>query len=351
MSTPFPTLMAEAPEPWRWPVPPFSWRHRAPPGLDVAQPCRIEGPVGTPVVGELLGFDSVARTLRFRSSPDGLSVSLAFNRMRRLTLTDPLQPAMSIAGAPVERVPSAAQEREYRLQGADGRPPLTGRTAGQVETSDGLYLYTPVEDEMSLQRVFVPRTAYSRCEYGPSAQEVAAQMWIASPRELLVAIDRQERMPVLPLGQSLLALGLLTPAQLERELARPRTDVPLGEALVKAGMITRSDLQTALAHKMGYPLVDLARFPIDPRATAKLPQRIAIKARVMPLLLDGDRLIVAVDKPARVQKLRMNHAFMHSNIAPVLASKTQLLTIIDGLTNDVWSERSVERQRFFSTTV
>jgi hypothetical protein len=29
-------------------------------------------------------------------------------------------------------------------------------------------------------------------------------------------------------------------------------------------MITKADLQTALAHKMGYPLVDLARFPIDP---------------------------------------------------------------------------------------
>ena len=30
------------------------------------------------------------------------------------------------------------------------------------------------------------------------------------------------------------------------------------------------DLQTALAHKMGYPLVDLTRFPIDVLAARKL---------------------------------------------------------------------------------
>lgn len=351
MLTPFPTLMEEAPEPWRWPEPPFPWAHRAPPALDMAQPCRIEGPVGTPVAGELLGFDPVARTLTFRSSPDGLSVTLAFNRIRRLTLTNPLQPAAPIGGAPVERVPSAAHERDYKLQAADSLPPLIGRTAGHVETSDGLYLFTPVQAEMSLQRVFVPRTAYSRCEFGPSAQEVAARIWIASPRELLAAIERQERMPVLPLGQSLLALGLLTPAQLERELGSRRADLPLGESLVKAGMITRADLQTALAHKMGYPMVDLARFPIDPRATAKLPQRIAAKAHVMPLLLDGDRLIVAVDKPARVLKLRTNHAIAHRNIVPVLASKMQLLMFIDRLTNDVWSDRAAERPGFFATTL
>jgi hypothetical protein len=289
--------------------------------------------------------------LTFRTSPDGQPVSLAFNRIRRLTLTNPLQPATSMSGAPVERVPTAAQERDYKLQATGTLPPLTGRTAGHVETSDGLYLYTPVDDEASLQRVFVPRTAYARCEFGPSAQEVAARMWIASPRELLVAIERQERMPVLPLGQSLLALGLLTPTQLERELARPRGEVPLGEFLVTMGLISRSDLQTALAHKMGFPLVDLARFPIDPKAVARLPQRIAEKARVMPLMIDRDRLIVAVDKPGRVLKLRTNFGYAHINVVPVLASKAQLLLALDRLKGDVWSGHAAETHGFFATTV
>ena len=152
---------------------------------------------------------------------------------------------------------------------------MTGRTAGYVEAAAGLYLFTPVDEEAALQRVFVPRCAYSHCEFGPSAEEIAARLWIGSPAELLDAIERQERMPVLPIGQSLLALGLLTQAQLDRELAKPVGDRPLGEALVAAGLISHTDLHTAIAHKMGYPMVDLTRFPVDPAAVAKVPKDIA----------------------------------------------------------------------------
>jgi hypothetical protein len=352
-STPFPTLFAEAPERWQWPIPPFAWRHRPGPGCNEIQPCRIESPMGTPVEGEMLGFDPVARTLNFRTSAQGPVVELPFSRFRRLTLTQPLQPVVPIAGMPVERVPAAAQEREYRLQtsGLSAVPVINGRTAGRIETPDGLYLFTPVEEEASLLRVFVPRCAYTRAEFGPSAEEVAARMWIASPGELLAAIDRQQHMPILPLGQSLLKLGLLTEAQLGRALAGQGREVPLGESLVAAGMISRADLQTALAHKMGYPLVDLSRFPIDPKALAKLPPRIAVGFRIMPLMLKGERLIVAVDKPARVIKLGAVHAIAGVTVVPVLASRMQILLAQERLSHDIWAGHVSERLGFFATTV
>lgn len=350
-STPFPILFTEAPERWQWPLPPFAWRHRPGPGCDEAQPCRIESLVGTPVEGEMLGFDPVRRILRFRSSATGPVVELPFARFRRLTLTEPLQPIVPVAGMPVERVPAAAQERDYRLQANGTAPVLSGRTAGRIETPDGLYLFTPVEDEASLVRVFVPRSAYTRCEFGASAQEVAARMWIASPAELLTAIERQQRMPILPLGQSLLALGLLTPAQLERALAGQPGNLPLGESLVVAGLISRADLQTALAHKMGYPLVDLARFPIDPKAMAKLPPRIAVGFRMMPLMLHRGRLIVAVDKPARVIKLGTVHAIAGVTVVPVLASRMQILLAQERLSSDIWSAHVSERTGFFASTI
>ena len=88
--TPFPTLIDDVPARREWPIPPFAWRHRAAPGNDEAQPCRIEGPVGTPIEGEMLGFDPTARTLTFRSSAAGPIVELPFARFRRLTLTAPL---------------------------------------------------------------------------------------------------------------------------------------------------------------------------------------------------------------------------------------------------------------------
>ena len=298
----------------------------------------------------MLGFDPVAGSIRFRTTAAGPEVTLPFSRFSRLTLTTPLEPAQKTPGAPVERVPAAAQEREYRLKSNTRVQPLTGRSAGHVSTAHGLYLFTPVADEASLLRVFVPRWAYTTCEFGASAEEVATMRWCATPEALLEAIEHQQRMPMAPIGESMLALGLLTTGQLERALQRQTADRPLGESLVADGMISRADLQTALAHKMGFPLVDLTRFPIDPAAVAKLPHRIALGYRAMPVLLDKERLIVAVDKPSRAIKLSALQAYAQLSVVPVLAPRTQIMLALERLSNDVWSQNVAHRPTFFATT-
>ena len=217
--------------------------------------------------------------------------------------------------------------------------------------SEGLYLFSPAQDDGALHRVFVPRSAYSRCEFGASAEELAARHWIASPAKLIEALGQQERAPVQPLGQALLALGLLTQAQLDRALKRSGDKVALGEALVDAGLLSRGDLQTALAHKMGFPLVDLERFPLDPQALALLPRRLAISHRVLPLMLDKERLIVAVDRPGRVLKLRQLDAYAQMPIAPVLALKSQILVALNRQSGDGWNLNVSERVNFFATTI
>ncbi len=142
-------------------------------------------------------------------------------------------------------------------------------------------------------------------------------------------------------------------AQLERALTRQAAlrDVPLGEMVVNDGLISRTDLQTALAHKMGYPLVDLTRFPIDPKAAAKLPQRIATGLRMMPLLLVRDQLIVAVDKPARVMKLKGVNAMTGVTVTPVLASRMQIMLAQDRQKNDIWSSHVADKLPFFASTI
>ena len=121
-----------------------------------------------------------------------------------------------------------------------------------------------------MRRAFVPREAYIKVTFGPSVEERAAARWISAPDVLLLAIERQRSMPVLPIGEALLNLGLVTPAQLDRALELQRGDVPLGEMLVSSGVISRSNLETAIAHKMGYPLVDLTRFPVEEAAARML---------------------------------------------------------------------------------
>lgn len=349
--TPFPTLTLDVQDSWQWPLPPLAWRPLPLPMIGVAQPCRIESLADKVVVGDMLGFDPGERKLLLRTASGGPTGFLAFAGFRRMTLTDPLRPAPLSDGAPRERVPGIAQERDYTLHApaATTRSALTGRTAGYVEAAEGMYLFTPVEGDMALQRVFVPRSAYATAEFGASAEEVASRLWIGSPSELLEALERQSSQPVLPLGHSLMALGLVTQKQLDHALAMPRGSLPVGERLVKEGLVSAADLKTALAHKMGHPLVDLRRFPIDPAAMALVPQRVAANLGVMPLMLDRGRLIAAVETPARTAELRDLQVYVERPVVPVLAPRSQILTALYRLSEDAWKEYVAERLAFAPT--
>lgn len=350
-STPFPELIDEAATVNVWPSPPMTWRHAPMPDDGTAQPCVVESHSGTQVEGELLTFDIKAQTIGFRSSVERPVMTLPFLRFRRLTLTTPLAPAPRRPGAPVERVPVAAQVREYRLS-LHGKVLMTGHTAGHIAVDKGLFLFTPVDEDLSLQRVFVPRTAYSSLWLGPSAEEVAAEQWVATPEALLAAIERQKSKPVPKLGRALLDLGLLTQGQLKRALDEQYDGRPLGQFLVDSGVISRYDLQTALAYKMGYPYVDLTRFPIEAEAAKLMPLRVSLRARAIPLMLRGKRLIVAVDNPSRVVKLSSLRAFSELSLVPVLAQKSQILLALSGATsNDAWAQNVFTHLEFFPTTI
>ncbi len=299
----------------------------------------------------MLGLDPPAGHLSFRSASDGPALTLPFSRVRRLTLVSPLRSFDQAGRSLAERVPSAAHERDYRVHWAGQASCDTGRTCGHLETPDGLFLFIPGNDDHSLVRAFVPRAAYSRCEFGLSSQDIAAEHWIADPRELLKAVDRQQRMPVLPIGQALINLGMVTREQIDHALALPMGDTPLGERLVQIRVISNADLQTAIAHKMGYPFVDLTRFPIDLAVARKLSLRMAVMHRALPIMLDGDRAIVAVDRPSRTHQLQTMFGLATFKVVPVLASKGQILLALSALADqELWHENVPIRAEFFSTT-
>src|SRR5574337_1486592 len=84
-------------------------------------------------------------------------------------------------------------------------------------------------------------------------------------------------------------------------------------------MITRSDLQTALARKMGYPLVDVTQFSAESDALSKLPYLVASKVPALPLMLRGGRLIVAVEDPSRPDLIDDLEFAAQVKVVPVLA--------------------------------
>ncbi|MBK1689272.1 pilus assembly protein PilB [Rubrivivax gelatinosus] len=123
---------------------------------------------------------------------------------------------------------------------------------------------------------------------------------VASIEDLAQAIDDQARMPMVRIGEALIALGFITPRELDLALEQQKKErgVALGQLLVREGVVTQADLQTALARKMRYPLVDAANFPVDPRALQRLPFAIAQRLSALPLMLHGGRLVVALEDPS-----------------------------------------------------
>ncbi|NWG73445.1 MAG: hypothetical protein HXY24_02350, partial [Rubrivivax sp.] len=267
-SQPFPQLFDILPQEERWPLPPFGWDHEAVDDFAI-QPCRLQLRTGRDVDGELVAFEAAAGRVQFRHPQSQKIVPVAFDLLRSVTLTRPLVP-MAHAGS----VPTPEHERDFRVDFVDGSS-LSGTTVGKVESAFGVFLFPPVDVDASVVRVFVPRSALLRVEFGQTTLEKAASRWIRDPRELIAAIERQDKAPVLPMGQALLNLGLATPGQIGRALAEqtPERTKPLGEALVDAGIVSPIDLEAALAHKMGYPLVDVEHFPVDPAATRRLTLR------------------------------------------------------------------------------
>jgi hypothetical protein len=224
-----------------------------------------------------------------------------------------------------------------------------------VQMDCGLFLFAPLDDGAAVQRVFVPREAIGSLHFGKSAEEHAAERWVATAEALFAALAAQKTATIKPLGDSLLDLGFVTRGAIERIVSEQGAarEIPLGEALVAKGLLERADLQTALAHKMGYPLVDLTRFPIDIAAARKLSQKAMIEHSALPLMQHGDQLIVAVDDLAQVPRLQALQALAGLKVVPVLASRGRIALALAALPQrmgtDRWSDNVPQQLKALST--
>ncbi len=338
-----------------WPAPPFAAYPQAV-GQRPGEACEIVGLNDKCMQGRLIFFVPDEGLMQVQVPPARTTMVLRFNQFKSLRLLSPL-------AASLRPEPGAGQQDAHALM-LDHRPrnayrvaltaggELAGQTIGHLESPHGLFLFPPVDEQDSVERLFIPREAYSGLQLGERIGDVLlahrsatpAQIAAAvheqqamrsqrlgdilvtrqllTPEQLMAAIAQQASMPMVRIGDALLSLELITRAQLDEALAQQAGDrsVPLGEVLVRMGAVTREDLQTALARKMGYPLVNLARFQAEAEAVRRLPFAMALRLRVMPLLLRDARLIVALDDPAQRREALEEVEFVaQMKTVPVLA--------------------------------
>lgn len=106
-----------------------------------------------------------------------------------------------------------------------------------------------------------------------------------------------------PLGQLLLAKGLIQPEQLERALdeqKRMNNQKLLGEILIEHSFCTEDQITEALAEAYGVPYARISPRVCDPKVISLLDKAFLEKHQVLPLFLVEAMLTVAVSEPANV---------------------------------------------------
>jgi len=102
------------------------------------------------------------------------------------------------------------------------------------------------------------------------------------------------------LGEALVLRGLIAPPLLERVLVAQQQSKPrrlLGRMLVDACVITEQQLDNTLAEWLGLQVVDPRTLQPEPQALQAVPQAVAEREGVLPLMVRDDTLVVAVPDP------------------------------------------------------
>jgi type II secretory ATPase GspE/PulE/Tfp pilus assembly ATPase PilB-like protein len=316
--------------------------------LGTSEPCSILGLNDKSFNARMAQFDSTVGVATVFVPPARAPMQLRFGQFQRLTLTEPSLPSSNgVNAAPgwSERVPG---DTEFQVQLANGKS-HSGRTIGHVENERGLFLFPPAGDAGHVLRVFYPRSAYRRIDFGPRLGDVLVSQHTLSPNQLQEALAEQQRIrnlklgdmlvevrlithaqlgqalelqsrtPMLRLGEALIALRILTQEDLAQAL-RSQTqnrNLPLGELLVNHGVISREELREALEIKRAQMPADAAPAPAakagsppGPAGPAKTERQSIGEVLMSQHVTKPDQLLAAIEAQSRMPMVRIGEALI-----------------------------------------
>ncbi len=132
------------------------------------------------------------------------------------------------------------------------------------------------------------------------------------------------------LGESLLEKGLITEEQLRQaEIEAKASSKPLRKILTEKGLISEEDLTAFLSQEFDLPLVDLTNYLIEPEIIDLIPESLARKHLLIPILKIGNDLTVAMVDPLDVFALDELHMKTGLSIEPALATETEVKKALD----------------------
>ncbi len=131
------------------------------------------------------------------------------------------------------------------------------------------------------------------------------------------------------LGEILIERGLIDVDQLNAALSHQRQwGMRLGTALVAKGFIAEGTLTRVLSESLGFPMVDLAKVVVDPKALSLVPRRICEQHDVLPLATKEGKgrkvLLLAMADPLNAAVIDEIGFTTDTNVKPAIAQISSL---------------------------
>ncbi|MEO3935334.1 ATPase, T2SS/T4P/T4SS family [Dermatophilaceae bacterium Soc4.6] len=133
---------------------------------------------------------------------------------------------------------------------------------------------------------------------------------------------------------ALLSAGMSREALREATTKARHTGRPLQSILVEDRVITEFEMASAVAEAYGLEPLDLANYPLDPKAMDRVPLAIARRHRMLAVAIDGDVIVVAVADPGNVLALDDIRSATGLTVKPVVASAEELTRLLNRYTRD-----------------
>jgi len=229
-------------------------------------------------------------------------------RLRDFTLRVPgLLRTMPAADAPSDHDHKAAEGSEARL--------------GELLVRDGLVTDTQLEAALRLQA--------ASASYVPIGHVLVAHRFI-SRKTLIVTLRRYGK--AARLGEVLLKAGHITVEQLEEGLELQRgTPLRIGQMLVRLGWLRETTMRDALCTQLQINFVDVDAIDIHPTLAQLIPENLARRCRVVPLLRADDVVVLAMDNPAEVDTIAGLESLAGLEIEAVTAVQGKLRAAMERL--------------------
>lgn len=127
------------------------------------------------------------------------------------------------------------------------------------------------------------------------------------------------------IGDLLVEAGVITEAQLQLALSQQRElKMRLGDVLITQGYISQQQFIEVLEFQLGIPHVQLYRQKIEQKVIQLIPHKMAEQHSVLPLRIEGNKLILAMADPLDYFAIDEIRIFTGLRIEAVIASQEEL---------------------------